>query len=168
MAKTKTGLIEVTLLDNASLPISDLLSQPLASQDSPLIAQTTEVVKPRVDSQEFPSAIDKVSDEGVVPLAIDPQFYTWKEVDAPALLLGDVAPVITISINEHSGDSSVIVDVWVNELGNVVDVKIQGTVVPEYIEEVISDFYMKARFTPAVKDNMPRRFIARYMIQLRS
>jgi TonB family protein len=96
-----------------------------------------------------------------LPVAIDPVFYTWREVDVTAKLIGVGAPV-----NAAPGERGhVLVEVWVDETGRVDHAAIVEADPAGQFDIATLAYYERARFSPAMKDGVPRRFRTRFVVE---
>lgn len=154
--RARLAAIEVPApVPRPEMDVAPVSASPVAAPDGPSAQRNT----PR---RGAPAPIAAAPDQKAsLPVAIDPVFYTWREVDVTAKLIGVGAPV-----NAAPGERGhVLVEVWVDETGRVDHAAIVEADPAGRFDAATLAYYERARFSPAMKDGVPRRFRTRFMVE---
>src|SRR5258706_3355509 len=111
--------------------------------------------------------IPDAASTAALPLAIDPTYYTWREVDVPAKLLGDGSPPYPREAAEARLAGVVRLEVWIDETGRVAEAQILGAIPPGVFDQATLEHYRALRFVPALKNGVAVRSRLRFVVEFR-
>lgn len=100
-----------------------------------------------------------------IPVMLDTRWYTAREVDQRPVIMGSVLPVYPEEARMHGIQGSVVIEVHIDEGGQVYAIAILEADPPGVFEAAVLNAYAQARFTPAILQGRPVRYRGKYLVR---
>ncbi len=99
-----------------------------------------------------------------IPVMLDNLWYTAREVDRRPELLIPVLPVYPEEARRRGIQGSVVIEVHIDESGRVREIEVLEANPPGVFDAVVLEVYGQARYSPAILNGRPVRYIGKYRV----
>lgn len=99
-----------------------------------------------------------------IPVMLDTQWYTARQVDRRPELLTPALPAYPEEARRQGIQGSVVIEVHIDEYGEVREIGILEANPPGVFDAAVLEVYGKARFNPAMLNGRPVRYIGKYRV----
>lgn len=99
-----------------------------------------------------------------IPVLLDTQWYTARQVDRRPEIMTPALPVYPEEARRRGIEGSVVIEVHIDEFGEVSRISVLEANPPGMFDAAVIDVYGKARYSPAVLNGRPVRYIGKYRV----
>lgn len=99
-----------------------------------------------------------------IPIMSDPRWYTARQVDRRPELMTPTLPVYPEEARRQGIQGSVVIEVRIDEYGQVRDIAILEANPPGVFDTAVLEVFGRAQYSPAIRDGRPVRYIGKYRV----
>jgi len=107
----------------------------------------------------------KVTDLPSLPIEFDANWYSARQVDVHPKAIGKVEPIYPEEAKRRNQQGSLLLLLKIDEKGRVWSAEVVVATPPEVFNEAALAAFREARFTPAMRDGRPVRYLAHMRVE---